>query len=206
MILLFLWAATETAAAPPAAAADDAKAAKTPGVMVPLLAVFVLMPALAYGLTEYVLIPKLRAVIPAAASADAGAFPAKKGEGKTEAAPAAHTAAKKGEGDSKKGAEASEASFEFKDVIVNLSGALGTRYLKTSFTVTGSDSRLPDVVKNDHQKLLDITINVLSARTLNDLDSPTAKNAIREELIAKYNHALGVEMIEEIYFSEFVIQ
>ncbi len=197
-------AATETAAAPPAA--EDAKATKSPGVMMPLLAVFVLMPALAYGLTEYVLIPKLRAVIPAATTGEPGAFPAKKGEGKAEAAPAAKTAPKKAEGESKKGAETSDASFEFKDVIVNLSGALGTRYLKTSFTVSGSDARLPDIVKNDHQKLLDITINVLSARTLNDLDSPTAKNAIREELIAKYNHALGVEMVEEIYFSEFVIQ
>ncbi len=198
-------AATETAAAPPAAA-EDAKTNKAPGVMMPLLAVFVLMPALAYGLTEYVLIPKLRAVIPAPGTADPGAFAAQKGEGKTGAAPAAHAAPKKSEGDSKKSTEASEASFEFKDVIVNLSGALGTRYLKTSFTVSGSDTRLPDIVKNDHQKLLDITINVLSARTLNDLDSPTAKNAIREELIAKYNHALGVEMVEELYFSEFVIQ
>ena len=198
-------AATETAAAPPAAA-EDAKPAKVPGVMMPLLAVFVLMPALAYGLTEYVLIPKLRAVIPAATAAEPGGFAAKKGEGKTEAAPAAKAAPKKGEGEAKKGAETADASFEFKDVIVNLSGALGTRYLKTSFTVSGSDARLPDIVKNDHQKLLDITINVLSSRTLNDLDSPTAKNAIREELIAKYNHALGVELVEEIYFSEFVIQ
>ena len=197
-------AATETAPPP---AAEDAKTAKAPGVMMPLLAVFVLMPALAYGLTEYVLIPKLRAVIPAAASPEpGGAFPAKKGEGKTEAAPAAKSAPKKSESESKKGAEGSETSFEFKDVIVNLSGALGTRYLKTSFTVSGSDARLPEIIKNDQKKLLDITINVLSARTLNDLDSPTAKNAIREELIAKYNHALGVEIVEEIYFSEFVIQ
>ena len=199
-------AATETTAAPDAATAADAKPPKAPGVMMPILAVFVLMPALAYGLTVYVLIPKLQAAMPAATgSVEPGAAGAKK-EGKTEAAPAAHASAKK-EGDSKKGAEsASDASFEFKDVIVNLSGALGTRYLKASFTVSGSDSHLPDIAKENHQKLLDITISVLSSRTLNDLDSPTAKNAIREELIAKYNHALGVDLIEELYFSEFVIQ
>ncbi len=198
-------AATETAVAPPAA--EEAKAPKAPGVMLPLLAVFILMPALAYGLTEYVLIPKLRAAMPAAAPAEGGGFAAKKGEGKTEAAPAAKAAPKKGESEGKKGAEGgSETTSEFKDVIVNLSGALGTRYLKTSFTVSGSDSHLPDVIKENQKKLLDITISVLSARTLNDLDSPTAKNAIREELIAKYNHSLGVDMVEEIYFSEFVIQ
>ena len=72
--------------------------------------------------------------------------------------------------------------------------------------MSGSDPHLPDVVKENHQKLLDITINVLSSRTLNDLDTPTAKNAIREELVAKYNHSLGVDLVEEIYFSEFVIQ
>ena len=196
-------AATETTAAPEAA--TDAKAPKAPGVMMPLLAVFIVMPALAYGLTEYVLIPKLRAAMPAASGAAEAGGVVKK-EGKSEAAPAAHTAAKK-EGDAKKGAEGgSEATAEFKDVIVNLSGALGTRYLKTSFTVSGSDSHLPDIVKENHQKLLDTTISVLSSRTLNDLDSPTAKNAIREELIAKYNHSLGVDLVEEIYFSEFVIQ
>ena len=175
--------------------------------MMPLLAVFVLMPAIAYGLTEYVLLPKLRAAMPAPATTEGSGLPAKKGEGKTEAAPAAKAPPKKGEGEGKKGAEGgSEASSEFKDVIVNLSGALGTRYLKTSFTVSGADSHLPDVIKENQKKLLDITISVLSARTLNDLDSPTAKNAIREELIAKYNHSLGVDMVEEIYFSEFVIQ
>ena len=192
-------AATETPVPP---VADNVKAPKSPGVMMPLLAVFVLMPALAYGLTQYVVIPKLRASLPTAtASADPGALPAKKVE-KSEAS----AAPKKAEGESKKGGEAAEASFEFKDVIVNLSGALGTRYLKTSFTVAGSDPRVADTVKNDRQKLLDIAIGVLSARTLNDLDNPNAKNVLREELIAKFNHALGVEIIEEIYFSEFVIQ
>ena len=118
----------------------------------------------------------------------------------------ANATPKKTDGESKKGGEATDSSFEFKDVIVNLSGALGTRYLKTSFTVAGSDPRVADTVKNDRQKLLDIAIGILSARTLNDLDNPTAKNVLREELIAKFNHALGVEIIEEIYFSEFVIQ
>lgn len=205
-------AATETPAAAPAAGAEKDKA-KAPGVMIPLLAVFVLMPALAYGLTAYVLIPKLRASLPVAA-AESGTEPghgaAKKGsgeKGETASAPTLPAPKKeKAEGASKKAGEGETASFEFKDVIVNLAGALGTRYLKTSFTVGGSDSHVAETVKSEHQKLLDITISVLSSRTLNDLDSPTAKNAIREELIAKFNHALGVELVEEIYFSEFVIQ
>lgn len=193
-------AATENPAVP---ATDNAKPAKAPGVMMPLLAVFVLMPALAYGLTEYIVIPKLRATLPApTVPGEPGAVPTKKAEAKAEV----QAAPKKAEGESKKGGESVEASFEFKDVIVNLSGALGTRYLKTSFTVTGSDARVSDTVKNSRQKLLDIAIGVLSSRTLNDLDNPAGKNVVREELIAKFNHALGVEMIEEIYFSEFVIQ
>ncbi len=193
-------AATETAPAP--AAENAAAPPKSPGVMLPLLAVFVLMPALAYGLTTYVLIPKLRGALPAAEeSADA-----KKGEAKAEAKGAKPAEApKKAEGGKKEGGGA-EASFEFKDVIVNLSGALGTRYLKTSFTASGSNAKLPELMTANQKKMLDVAITVLSARTLNDLDEPTAKNAIREELAARFNQVLGVEMVEEIYFSEFVIQ
>ncbi len=194
-------ASTETAAAP--AATENAPAQKSAGVLLPLVAVFVLMPALAYGLTQYVLIPKLRAALPAAA--EGGPAPgASKTEGKMEKTAAAP---KKAEGDARKSSgEAAENNYEFKDVIVNLSGALGTRYLKASFTASGSDARLPELIKANQKRLLDVTITVLSARTLNDLDNPTAKNAIREELMAKFNQLLGVEIVEEIYFSEFVIQ
>ena len=132
-----------------------------------------------------------------------GAAP-KKAEAKTEKAAAPKKA--EGKGEKGGGAEAAENNWEFKDVIVNLSGALGTRYLKTSFTASGADARLPDLVKANQKRLLDVTITVLSSRTLNDLDNPAAKNAIREELIAKFNQVLGVEIVEEIYFSEFVIQ
>ena len=196
-------ASTETAA--PAATTENAAPPKAPGVMLPLVAVFVLMPALAYGLTQYVLIPKLRASLPAATEEGApAAGAAHKPEAKSEKAAAAP---KKAEGKGEKGsAESAENNWEFKDVIVNLSGAFGTRYLKTSFTASGADARLPDLVKANQKRLHDVTITILSARTLNDLDNPTAKNAIREELTAKFNQVLGVDIVEEIYFSEFVIQ
>lgn len=196
-------AAAETAAPP----AENAKAPKAPGVMMPLLAVIVLMPAIAFGLTQYVLIPKLRGSLPAAE--EGGAAPAGAHKEKAEGGHAekpAHGASKKEGHDGKKGGEEAENNYEFKDIIVNLSGALGTRYLKVSFTASGSESKLPELIKANQKRLLDVTITVLSARTLNDLDNPAAKNAIREELIAKFNQVLGVEIVEELYFSEFVIQ
>ena len=199
-------AATETAAAP---AAETAAAPKSPGVMMPLLAVFILMPALAYGLTTYVLIPKLRGALPAAEEASEAKPGGKKAEAKaeTKGAKPAEAAKKAAPAETaKKEGKEGEASFEFKDVIVNLSGAMGTRYLKTSFTASGSSAKLPELMAANQKKMLDVTITVLSARTLNDLDEPTAKNAIREELVARFNQVLGAELVEEIFFSEFVIQ
>jgi flagellar basal body-associated protein FliL len=38
------------------------------------------------------------------------------------------------------------------------------------------------------------------------LDNPGGREAVRKQLIAKFNSLLGAEVIDQIYFSEFVIQ
>jgi len=91
-------------------------------------------------------------------------------------------------------------------VIVNLSGTMGTRYLKASFLVTGSDPKLNDTFIGNKAKLIDITINVLSSLSLADTEEAGAKNIIREKLVNAYNQALGRKVAEQIYFSDFVIQ
>ena len=55
-------------------------------------------------------------------------------------------------------------------------------------------------------KLTDITLNVLSSLTLADLEEPGSKNVLREKLVAAYNQALGKRLVDQVYFSDFVIQ
>jgi len=41
---------------------------------------------------------------------------------------------------------------------------------------------------------------------LSDLEEAGAKNLIREKLIAAYNQALGKKVVDQVYFSDFVVQ
>ncbi len=113
---------------------------------------------------------------------------------------------KEGKGKEGKGGNADAKSYEFANVVVNLSGTMGTRYLKTTFLVTGSDKMLRGTFENNKAKLLDVTLNVLSSLSLTDLEEAGAKNLIREKLIAAYNQSLGKKTAEQVYFSDFVVQ
>lgn len=189
-------AETARAAAKPDAPAEApvamaAHAASRGGLKawLPAIAALLLAPAATWATVEFVLVPRLQKKLaaPAAETAPAetpAATPAGKGKDGKEATP----------------------SYEFQNVVVNLAGTMGTRYLKTSFLVTGADANIKAVFDGARPKLTDVTLNVLSSLTLSDLEEPGAKNVIREKLVTAYNQALGRRVAEQVYFSDFVIQ
>ena len=200
------------AAPPPAAgaAADKEKGAeqettaKPAGggltAFIPLIAAIVIAPALSWAIGQFVLMPQLKKQIAAPLPAHAA-----------EAAPAEEPPAAEGkggkEGKGEKGKGTGSAStYEFENVVVNLAGTMGTRYLKTAFLVTGSDKTLRAAFEANKPKMVDVTINVLSSLSLTDLEEAGAKNLIREKMIDAYNQAFGKKVVEQIYFSDFVVQ
>lgn len=193
----------------PAAAAVDA-AAETPkkggiGALIPLIAVLILAPGLSFAIGQFVLLPQLKKELatPAAAGGSAEASAEENAADVAEEEPAHE---EKG-GHGKKDAAAGPANtYEFTNIVVNLAGTMGTRYLKTTFIVTGAEKSLRGQFENNRPKLLDVTLNVLSSLSLSDLEEAGAKNLIREKLIAAYNQALGKRVAEQVYFSEFVVQ
>lgn len=196
-------AATAAAAnaATPAPAAASKSGAKGIAAFIPLIAVIVLAPALSWAVAQFVMLPQLKKEL---------IVPLDPHAAKTAEAPAAEEAesGKEGkEGHGKKGeAGAATTTYEFSNVVVNLSGTMGTRYLKATFQVTGSDKALRSTFEANKAKLLDVTLNVLSALSLADLEEAGAKNLIREKLIAAYNQSLGKKLVEQVYFSDFVVQ
>jgi len=170
--------------------------------MMPVLAVIVLVPVLSFVTTQFVLIPKIKAAVgtPAAEGGDAAA-------GKTDAKEGAAKAK-----DGKEGAAGSKSTGQYAhtadltDIIVNLAGSKGTRYLRTHFMLAGDSEQLEGLVQKNMDQLKDVAISVLSAQTLDSLDVPGAQSAIRQELITQFNHNLHGEYIEQLYFSEFVVQ
>ncbi len=204
------------AAKPEAAPAKDAKdaakdaapgadaaapAAKPMAALIPVIAVVVLAPVLSFAVGQFVLIPQLKKQVAAMPAAEEGAAEA-------HAEPAAE-AGGHGGGHDKKGEAASAGpgnTYQMENIVVNLAGTMGTRYLKTSFMVTGSDKNLRATFESNKPKLVDITLNVLSSLSLADLEEAGAKNIIREKLIISYNQALGRRVVEQIYFADFVVQ
>ena len=191
----------EAAAEAPAQAAAPVAAAPSGGAKawLPAIVALLLAPAATWATVEFVLVPRLQKKLatgtPAAAEPVAEPAPA---------APAAHGKPGK-EGKDAKGGH-SGPGYEFQNVVVNLAGTMGTRYLKTSFLITGADPNIKSVFDGSKPKLTDVTLNVLSSLTLADLEEPGAKNVIREKLVTAYNQALGRKVADQVYFSDFVIQ
>ena len=162
-------------------------------------------PALCWAVAEFVLLPKLQAKLAAPPAEGDAAHAEKEKPAKKEGKEGGHGEKKKG---GKEGEGTSSAdTYEFTNVVVNLSGTMGTRYLKTSFIVTGAK---PDTIKEafdeNKARLTDVTLGVLSSLSLSDLEEPGAKNVLREKLVAAYNQALGSRVAEQVYFSDFVVQ
>lgn len=181
--------AKEPAAAAPerAAPAAPAPAKLSWRAWLPAAAIVVAAPAASWGVSQYVLLPRLekRLADPATAAAAAAVGSAPASGVKDPANPP---------------------SADFKDVVVNLAGTMGTRYLKTSFTVTGSDPNFGKIFDDNRMRLKDVTINVLSSLTLSDLEEPGSKNVLREKLVNAYNQALGRKLCDQVFFSDFVVQ
>ena len=190
----------------PAEAAAAAPSAKAPSPWVPIIAVCVLMPGISFATTQYLLLPKIRGAVLEQKAIAHAAKPEGKGEGKK-----GHGEAAKGghgkEGDHAEGGGSGGAfSYDFENIVVNLSGSMGTRYLKTSFTTLSDNADLKKLIDENKKQLLDVALSVLSARTMADLEQPGSKNVVRNDLVANFNQALKSDLVSQVYFSEFVVQ
>jgi flagellar FliL protein len=165
-------------AAAPIAAAGGLKA------WLPLILTIALMPALAFGMTKFVLVPQLQKSLGIKEPADGGS-------------------GAKG----KSAAEGKKMSVALSKLLVNIAGTMGSRYLLVSVTVVGNDGEVfkAKMTENDAQ-LRDTAMGILSVKTLADLEKPGSRNLIRTELINGFNNVLGENSVSEIYITEFGIQ
>lgn len=163
-----------------------APAAKSAGFMawLPLIVTIVLMPALAYGITQFVILPQLQ-----------------KGLGGGSAA-ASSSSAKNHTDDGKE----KTVSVPMAKLLVNVAGTMGSRYLQCSLSIVGTDPDLKTRLDDHDAQLRDMACGILAAKSLADLEKPGERNLIRNELIAGFNSILGDSTVTEIYFPEFAIQ
>ncbi len=155
----------------------------------PLIICLVAMPLLAYATTTFILVPKWERAAGkvSAESSKSAAKTAKKATGETAGA-------------------TRQVIVPLKKVLVNVAGTSGTRYLLANITVVGSTEEFRSAINEHLDQLADVAAGLLSSKTINDLEKPGARNEIRTELLTAFNHVLGETPIQEIYFTDFVIQ
>jgi len=119
----------------------------------------------------------------------------------------AHGAAPE-KGEKEKGAKQTKSGWEysFPNVVSNLTGSLGTKYVKVSFTVLSDDKNIGDLLEENKSKLKDAAIRVLGSRSLADMESSNAKNVLCSEIAANFNKALNANTVKQIFLTEFLIQ
>ena len=151
------------------------------------------MPALAYALTTFVLVPRMQKALRSPATARVE--PGKEAHGETANA-GKEDAPPSGAGQ----------SVTLNKLLVNVAGTMGSRYLLTSLTLLGDAADLSGRVAQHEAQLRDMASGVLNTKTIADLEKPGARNLIRGELLAGFNTIMGSSAVREIYFTEFAIQ
>jgi flagellar FliL protein len=170
-------------AAPPAAVKSGGV-----GAWLPLIITIVLMPALAFGVAQYVILPQLQKGLGIKTESTSGGSSSSGGESHKESS------------------NSKEESVLMNKMLVNVSGTMGARYLLVSISVAGSASDFKDKMTERDAQLRDMACGTLATKTLADLEKPGARNLIRSELITGFNNILGDSMVKDIYFTEFAIQ
>ena len=153
----------------------------------PLIISVLLLPALAFGVAQYVLLPQLQKGLGVKAAAGDTA-----GDGKARG--------------KKDDANAKRESVMMNKLLVNIAGTQGARYLLCSLSVVGTGADFKASMESHNAQLSDMASNTLNVKTLADLEKPGARNLIRTELISGFNNILGDDVVKEIYFTEFAIQ
>lgn len=164
--------------------APEAPAAPQGGIKtwLPLILAAVLMPALAFGMTKFMIVPELQK------SLGLKTAPESAGGGKA------------------KTADAKKMAVPFNKLLVNIAGTMGSRYLLVSVTVVGSGEAFKSKMAENDAQLRDMAMGALANKTLADLEKPGARNLIRTELINGFNNVLGDNAVKELYITEFGIQ
>jgi flagellar protein FliL len=151
----------------------------------PLLITVAVMPALAFVMTNFILLPRLQKSLGISATATAGEHGGEKG-GKEE--------------------PAKRESVMMNKLLVNVAGTMGARYLLVSLSLVSTEADFRKKMEEADPQLRDMAMGVLATKTIADLEKPGARNLIRSELMAGFNNILSGAYVKEIYLTEFAIQ
>ncbi len=187
----------EEIATPPEA--EDAAAAKPkPQGMMPLLLssviLAVVMGGLGFALAYFVVPARLAASNAATAAAPAVTQPAAEPE-KT----ARSAAEMQSDGDKP------VTKFTIEEITVNIADTRGNRFVRAGVYFEAQPAVLEELEAN-RARMTDTLGQVLSTKTLDELTSPNARGMLREELLGIINPTLKSGQVDNLYFTDLLVQ
>ncbi len=96
--------------------------------------------------------------------------------------------------------------YSMQPFIVNLADESTGRYLKVRFEVEVDNERVISEIEKRIAQLSDSVIMLLSSKTSREIASYEGKDRMRNELILRLNSFLTTGSIQNIYFTEFMMQ
>jgi len=96
--------------------------------------------------------------------------------------------------------------FPLEVFVVNLNDPGGKRYLKTKIELEFVQEGFEEELSNRLPQIRDVTLLLLSNKSIEHVRGIDGKIALRNELIKKINQILETGKIRNLYFTEFVIQ
>ncbi len=171
----------------------------------------------AIGLTQFVIVPRLKGGgEAAAAAAEHGAgIPAAEGEGKHaggEAKPEkkAEKKEKKEKKHEKKGEGGEEGGgtlVDLQEIVVTLAGdSARPRYLRLGVNIETADEEIKMELDEKRPQLRDAVIMALSDKTAAMLSTPEGKKRLREEIFSRASELSPEGGVLNVFFTDLVVQ
>ena len=204
-------------AAPASDKNDGSKSESSGGIkaLLPLILNIVLLPVIAFAMTQYVILPRLNSAASAAAPVEgdghdkdsAGAGDASHGD--KQADPSSHSPASGKGGNSSEGGGhggGAETTEMLESVTVNVAGTMGSRLLMAKIGVRGNNPKLKDIVAARAPDLRDAASSLLYTKTLMDIERQGARITIKAELKNAFQRILGPGVFTEVVMPEMAVQ
>jgi len=96
--------------------------------------------------------------------------------------------------------------FSLEPFVVNLADPQGKRYLKLQIKIEVADLLVLEKAGKAEPKMRDMVIMLLTSLSFEEVMTPEGKIRIRDELLERFNQIMRPDRINNIYFTEFVVQ
>jgi flagellar FliL protein len=96
--------------------------------------------------------------------------------------------------------------YSLDTMIVNLSDHGGKRYLRVTMALELNDPDAVTTIESRLPQVRDAILTILPTKTYDEISTTDGKIALRNQVMEKINSLITKGRVDNIYFTEFVVQ